>query len=231
VALLFILLAPHAKGLHSEAWAQAQNGFNTSYFDKNVGGGTVSIINALQRPVTCALIYVFKNDEQLQECCGCPVTNSGGLRTIRLATIISRTTFASLGSQFPRVNPVPSELSEFDTLTDNPNSGTFLDRGDIKIISSIPNGPTGDPFGICDPTLAPLTAPGTPGVVDELREYSTSFQGFPEITGVTEHEWLGAPDPTTSGEVASLDFLCGGIFHTGSGRGICGCGRGDLVPK
>jgi len=226
-----LLLAPlfnKVTNIGGVAWAQAQNGFNNSYFDKRVGGGTVSIINTLQVPVICALVYVFRFDEQLEECCGCPVTNSGGLRTIRLATIISPATFAVLGSQFPTVN-APPKLSTFDTLTDNPLNSEFLDRGDIKIISSAPNGAG----GTCDPTLAPLNLAGGVGVVDELREYSTSFQGgtttgFP--FGVTEHEWLGAPDPTLSGEVASLDFLCGGIVALGSHRGICGCGKGDLAP-
>ncbi len=225
-----LLLAPLFKATNiggGVAWAQAQNGFNNSYFDKRVGGGTVSIMNTRETPIACALIYVFRFDEQLEECCGCPVTNSGGLRTIRLATIISPITFGIIGPQFPTVVPASAD-SEFDTLTDNPANGEFLDRGVIKIISSLPNGAG----GTCDPTLPPKNATGL-GVVDELREYSTSFQGNGVAGlpfGVTEHEWLGAPDPTTSGEVGFLDFFCGGIFALASHHGICGCGRGDLVP-
>lgn len=228
-----LLLAPLFKATNiggGAAWAQAQNGFNNSYFDKRIGGGTVSIMDTLETPIACALIYVFRYDEQLEECCGCPVTNSGGLRTIRLATIISPTTFATIGPQFPAVIPASVD-SEFDTLTDNPANGEFLDRGVIKIVSSLPNGAG----GTCDPTLPPQNATGV-GVVDELREYSTSYQGEllippgPLPYGVTEHEWLGAPDPTASGEDASLTFLCGGIFALASHHGICGCGKGDNVP-
>jgi hypothetical protein len=55
----------------------------------------------------CAMIYVFSPDQELDECCGCPVTPDG------LITI--------------DVN---------DDLTSNPLTGITLFSGDIKIISS-----------------------------------------------------------------------------------------------
>ena len=226
-----LLLAPlfKATNIGGVAWAQSENAFNTEYFDDSVGGGTVSILNPLETPTLCALIYVFRDDEQLEECCGCPVTNSGGLRTIRVATQLSATGF---------VNRLPT-VPGFSTLTDNPANGLFIPRGVIKILSSAQNGFSGSP-GVhngCDPALPPVTP-----IRDELREYGTAVQVSQFLSGpnggiedatfadVSEHLFQGAPDPTTSGEDPELVNLCMGIFQLSSRKGICGCGTGDFAP-
>jgi len=58
----------------------------------------------------CAMIYVFDNDQQLSECCGCLVTPDG-LRT----------------------------LSVTHDLTSNPLTGVVSNNGVIKIVSALPN--------------------------------------------------------------------------------------------
>ena len=58
----------------------------------------------------CAMIYVFDNDQQLSECCGCLVTPDG-LRT----------------------------LSVSNDLTSNPLTGVVSNNGVIKIVSQVPN--------------------------------------------------------------------------------------------
>jgi hypothetical protein len=62
----------------------------------------------------CAMIYIFDNDQQLSECCGCLVTPNG-LRT----------------------------LSVRKDLTGNPLTGVVSNNGVIKIVSALPN-PAGD---------------------------------------------------------------------------------------
>jgi hypothetical protein len=64
----------------------------------------------------CAMIYVFDNDQQLSECCGCLVTPDG-LRT----------------------------LSVGHNLTNNPLTGTVSNNGVIKIVSALPNNDPCDP--------------------------------------------------------------------------------------
>jgi len=64
----------------------------------------------------CAQIYVFDNDQQLTECCGCLVTPDG-LRT----------------------------LSVSKDLTKNPLTGVVSNNGVIEIISTFPNGSPCDP--------------------------------------------------------------------------------------
>jgi hypothetical protein len=64
----------------------------------------------------CAMIYVFDNDQQLSECCGCLVTPDG-LRT----------------------------LSVGHNLTNNPLTGVVSNNGVIKIVSALPNNSPCDP--------------------------------------------------------------------------------------
>lgn len=70
----------------------------------------------------CAMIYVFDNDQQLSECCGCIETHNG-LRTI------------SLGA-----------------LTTNPLTGVISNNGVVKIVSAAVNNSPCDPSANVRPT-------------------------------------------------------------------------------
>jgi hypothetical protein len=128
-----------------QAWAQEspQDFFKINYFANNVTGApdaTVRIDNpgspflttvsaATKNTATngdtnlCAMIYVFQDDQQLTECCGCLVTPNG-LRT----------------------------LSVSKDLTNNPLTGisTKPVDGVIKIVSAFPDDTAN---GACDPTV------------------------------------------------------------------------------
>jgi hypothetical protein len=126
------------------AWAQLppQDFYKINYFANNVTGApdaTVRIDNpgsplftaasAVTTTATngdvnlCAMIYVFQDDQQLTECCGCLVTPNG-LRT----------------------------LSVSKDLTNNPLTGiaTKPVDGVITIVSGLPNDTA---KGVCDPTV------------------------------------------------------------------------------
>ena len=90
----------------------------TYYSNANVGGyldGTVRITNVGTQVASktdpsgnlCAMVYVFDPNQELAECCGCPITPDG------LAT-----------------------LSVNGDLTDSPLTSVTLRSGDIKIVSS-----------------------------------------------------------------------------------------------
>jgi len=112
--------------------ASAQSPFSVNYFANNGTSGapdaTVRITNpgtsigidGDTAPVTngnlCAMIYVFDNDQQLSECCGC-LTTPDGLRT----------------------------LSVTKDLTSNPLTGVVSKNGDIKIWASFVNDSPCDP--------------------------------------------------------------------------------------
>ena len=99
--------------------ASAQDVYKLNYFANNTqlpGGAvppdeTVRISNpGLTYGNLCAMIYVFDNDQQLTECCGCVETHNG-LRT----------------------------LSVKRDLTSNPLTGVRSNNGVIKIISAAVN--------------------------------------------------------------------------------------------
>src|SRR5579862_929594 len=68
----------------------------------------------VQEGSTCAMIYVFDTAQNLQACCGCPLT-ADGLLTLRISTNIAADTVGSL------------------------SASTLLVDGSIRIVSTLPN--------------------------------------------------------------------------------------------
>lgn len=100
------------------AVAQGDDQLHVTYFSNNGGAldQEVRIINpgayAPSYPPSnlCAMIYVFNNDQELQECCGCLISPDGLL-----------------------------ELSVNKNLTSNTFTGIKPANGDIKFVSALPN--------------------------------------------------------------------------------------------
>ncbi len=96
--------------------------FRINYFSNNGVAGAPDATVRIDNPGTqntanlCAMIYVFDNDQQLSECCGC-ITTANGLRT----------------------------LSVGHNLTNNPLTGVVSNNGVIKIVSTLPNNSPCDP--------------------------------------------------------------------------------------
>jgi hypothetical protein len=94
--------------------ASAQDVYKVNYFANNAApapDATVRIDNpGLTYGNLCAMIYVFDNDQQMTECCGCVETHNG-LRT----------------------------LSVRNNLTSNPLTGVRSNNGVIKIVSAAVN--------------------------------------------------------------------------------------------
>ena len=109
--------------------ASAQDIFKINYFANNGVSGAPDATVRIDNPGTdgtanlCAMIYVFDNDQQLTECCGCEVT-ANGLRT----------------------------LSVGKNLTNNPLTGVVSNNGVIKIVSSTINNSPCEPASGVEPT-------------------------------------------------------------------------------
>jgi hypothetical protein len=118
--------------------ASAQDVFKVNYFANNVSGAPDQTVR-IDNPGTdgtanlCAMIYVFQDDQQLTECCGC-ITTANGLRTL------------SVGKD----------------LTNNPLTGisTKPVDGVIKIVSAAVNDSPCDPTSNVSP-IATLRAWGS----------------------------------------------------------------------
>jgi len=95
--------------------------YKLNYFANNTNSGAPDATLRIDSPGLtysnlCAMIYVFDEDQQLTECCGCVETHNG-LRT----------------------------LSVRGNLTSNPLTGVVSNNGMIKIISAAVNGSPCDP--------------------------------------------------------------------------------------
>jgi hypothetical protein len=108
--------------------ASAQDVFKVNYIANNGVSGAPDATVRVTNPGTsngnlCAFVYVFDNDQQLDECCGC-ITTPDGLRT----------------------------FSVTKDLTSNPLIGIVVKTGDIKIVSGAVNNSPCDPTANVTPT-------------------------------------------------------------------------------
>jgi hypothetical protein len=106
--------------------AMAQDVYKVNYFSNNAApapDATVRMDNpGLTYGNLCAMIYVFDEDQQLSECCGC-VESHNGLRT----------------------------LSVRSNLTSNPLTGVVSRTGVIKVVSAAVNNSPCDPTSNVSP--------------------------------------------------------------------------------
>jgi len=108
--------------------AAAQDVFKVNYFANNGVTGAPDATLRVTNPGTsngnlCAMVYVFDNDQQMAECCGC-ITTPDGLRT----------------------------FSVTKNLTSNPLTGSVPNNGDIKIVSAAVNNSPCDATANVTPT-------------------------------------------------------------------------------
>ena len=144
----------------SASWAQTDV-YRVNYFANNVAAApdeTVRIDNpGLTYGNLCAMIYVFDNDQQLTECCGCQETHNG-LRTLSVKT----------------------------NLTNNPLTGKVSNNGVIKIVSAAVNATPCDPTSNVTPT-ANLREWATHAQAVSATAYAVTETTFTDSTlGATE---------------------------------------------
>jgi len=211
--MVFVGLAT-ALGLPGVARAQAtplSDVFWLDYFDN--AGGTPDASVRITNPGTtfttttppsgdlCAMIYVYRPDQELSECCGCKITPNGLLK-----------------------------LSVNNNLTSNPANGKTLTSGVIKIISALPSTSsttpsTGSSAG-CDPSgglsstgaLLPLVP--TPAI----RAWATHLEDNGTLTESPFQAASLSATELTLNQLSCL-FIEGAsiIPGIGSGAGLCSC--------
>jgi hypothetical protein len=125
--VLFLALVLVGLVIAGVSVASAQDVYKVNYFANNASpapDATVRISNpGLTYGNLCAMIYVFDQDQQLTECCGCIETHNG-LRT----------------------------LSVRGNLTSNPLTGVVSRTGVIKVLSAAVNNSPCDPTSNVTPT-------------------------------------------------------------------------------
>jgi Ice-binding-like/Bacterial Ig domain len=176
---------------------------------------------------TCAMIYVFDDDEEMGECCGCPVTP---------AQLVALSVESNLTSNWsPTGGPEGGEHGNgaiaIVAAAQNP---ALLESGTNSNGQSCISGQTGACNSGCDPT-------NTPGYVVNVNSNllgsithnqivqagPLSFNGA--IAGLTEVAMFddAGADPTN---LTYLQNQCGALVGNGSGGGICSCSAAEIVP-
>ncbi len=194
------------------------NGDNIIRLINPNGAANANLAGARTQPV-CAMIYVFDDDEEMGECCGCPLSSA------QLATF-----------------SVEYNLTSNWALRGGPEQGDHS-NGAIAIVAAaqnvavsfVPgrsngkgcaNGDNACNLG-CDPTNVPgysvTTASNLLGSVTHnqlVQEGSTSSTA--STSGLTEIALFddAGGDPTN---LIYLQTQCGAIVGNGSGGGICNC--------
>jgi hypothetical protein len=108
--------------------ASGQDVYKLNYFSNNIAAAPDATVRIDNPGYTygniCAMIYVFDQDQQLSECCGC-VETQNGLRT----------------------------LSVKSNLTSNPLTGVVSKTGVVKIVSAAVNNSPCDPTSNVTPKM------------------------------------------------------------------------------
>jgi hypothetical protein len=182
----------------------------------NPNGAANGNLAGAKTQTVCAMIYVFDDDQEMGECCGCPLTSA------QLATF---SVLENLTSNWGLTHPPVSLVS-------NPDNGL----GAIAIVASAPNAPAckGQSVacnGGCDPTNIPgysvTIANNLLGSITHDQEVIQPSGNISEpvlsrISGITETPLSddGGGDPIN---LIYLQEQCGAIVGNGTGGGICNC--------
>jgi hypothetical protein len=204
IALLVAMVSGTAFAQAPGTGEDAAEYFTTNYFSNNTASGapdatlryTEHYGALLVNGALCANIYVFAADQQISECCACPITANGLVTT-----------------------------SVKNQLTSNPLTGVKPNNGVVQIISSlVPPGGCDPTFGAY--SLGGLDFNNTFGVYPEVDSWMTHIQNkvgtaYPitETEGVEELLTFGL-----QGEWADLAVDCAFVQEFGSGQGTCSCG-------
>lgn len=243
IAAAVLLLAPV---LSSPAWADH---FYTAYYDvassvhtTGAGyGGTLAtpvsggagdsllrVINpthsdTIQDGTICAMLYIFDDQEEMQACCGCPVTPDG-LRTISVTNQLTTNWGINKGNLTAGViDLVPSSLNWTAPFSQAPPP-----RGVNQ--TSVTDGKGCDPSGGGTRVSGGTASTRVTGEGELKAWLNHTEQMYPSagttfITSTSVTAFSGAYlDTKHLGDLAST---CGALLTGASGAGICTCGVGD----
>jgi len=202
----------------SSSFTKSQQGYGGPGHSGGDGDALVHIVdvgNYEADPVDghlCANIYVFDDDQEMQECCSCELT-ADSVKTI----------------------------STINDLTSNPQFSSPLGVGVIKIVTSVVNpvagphcssGGNGAPGTAGKLTVADLADGLTAWInhSETMASNNPSFTppfGFVTSTSVAHFAFAELDSGELLGQTAGLVPVCLNIELHASGRGICQCGIGS----
>jgi len=207
--------------------AGASGLFSGGSGDSLVRGVNPTHNDTKQLGTLCAMFYVFDDIEEMQACCGCPITPDG-LRTLSVINNLTTNFGVNRANLAAGVIDVVASPLNFACPSNQPNC-----TPDSKAVNLETQGGQG-----CDPSGG-HGSPELPGSTDNsvtpvtgLRLWMSHTEGNVATpptasltTGVSIEEFATAPLDST--HLNSLEGACGFLLTNGSGRGVCTCGSGD----
>lgn len=186
----------------------------------NPTGSADPAISGTENPV-CAMIYVFDDDEEMGECCGCPIS-SAGLVTFSVEGQLTANWTTGLPNPGVGAIAIVAAPQNGAIIPSSFSSGSSNGQGCTLGQSAACN------FG-CDPTNVPgftvTTANNLFASITHNQSVTTNTSGV-EISGLTE---IGFFDDA-GGDGTNLTYLqhqCGAAVGNGSGKGHCTCPGGS----
>ncbi|MFZ0888887.1 MAG: hypothetical protein WA005_10575 [Candidatus Binataceae bacterium] len=195
------------------------------------GDALVRIVNPnhndpdnLQNGTLCAYIYVFDDNEEMQACCGCPVTPDG-MRTISVVNQLTSNWGVNKGNLAAGVIDIFS--GQLDWVA--PFPGAPPPRG-VNVAGTSGLG--------CDPSGGLGSGTSEHAIVNsDLRawtDHAESMVGLPStiVPGLTTRVVSTSTDqfasvPSDPNHGTDIIESCGFLLRNGSGSGVCSCGAGD----
>ena len=179
----------------------------------NPNGAANGNLAGAKEQTVCAMIYVFDQDQEMGECCGCPLT-SAGIETFSI--------YKNLTSNW--------SIQVFFEGGDNYGGGESNAVGSLAVVAAAPNtvgcragGGSAGCNGGCDPTNVPgysvTTANNLLGSITHNQETFEFAALIGKVTEVPLHDDAGG-DPTN---LIYLQTQCGALIGNGTGGGICNC--------
>jgi hypothetical protein len=184
----------------------------------NPNGAANSNLAGAKAQTVCAMIYVFDEDQEMGECCGCPVSSTGLLTFSAYRNLTANWAVGLIGEEFAESNAYGS----IAIVAAAQNTG-ILGLGNGLGCTSTQSGACN---GGCDPTNTPgysvTTANNLLGSIVHNQVGFVSPVGPPDAFGLTE---VGLADDA-GGDPTNLIYLqneCGALVGNSTGGGICNC--------
>jgi len=176
------------------------------------GGPGGGLFSTEEHPV-CAMIYVFDDDQEMQACCGCPISSAG------LLTLSSN---RDLRANIIGTSSIDPTLGWIDVVPAGENAAFSSGSSNNQGCSA---GQSGACNGGCDPTSRPgynLDPSDTLlGSISRSQFVTSHNPGNPTI-GVTEVP-LPIDRPRDPNNLTYEQTECGALVGNGSGAGSCHC--------
>jgi hypothetical protein len=210
--------------------ATSRAGYGGPGISGGAGDNTVRIVNptsnlfyliyggkGVETIPLCAMIYVFDDFEEMQTCCGCPVTPDG-MRTLSVTNDLTFDFGVNKGNLNAGVIDIVSSFPNFEFINPPPPNppGTNGSCSPTGLFSN-------DPFNRAQPVDP---APGLRESIthDEVSEPG-NIAGGKAVQSVSVDEFQNSPLDDI--HLTDLQQRCAFIIQNGSGSGVCTCGAGD----